>query len=133
MARLARVVAAGLPHHVTQRGNRRQPVFFSEGDYAAYLAMLAEGCRAAGTAGAGQRPAHRAHASTVGVTRFLPERAAGFLMIRELEALHAVMDNPARPAVAALSARSAASVQVSPIRRDFSATLTCARSAIHRR
>jgi phosphoglycerate kinase len=44
--------------------------------------------------------AHRAHASTVGVTRFLPERAAGFLMIRELEALHAVMDNPARPAVA---------------------------------
>jgi REP-associated tyrosine transposase len=24
MARLARIVAAGLPHHVTQRGNRRQ-------------------------------------------------------------------------------------------------------------
>ena len=32
MARLARVVAAGLPHHVTQRRNRRQPVFFGEGD-----------------------------------------------------------------------------------------------------
>ena len=31
--------------------------------------------------------AHRAHASTVGVTRFLAERAAGFLMMRELEAL----------------------------------------------
>ncbi len=50
MARLARVVAAGLPHHVTQRGNRRQTVFFGEGDYAHYIELLAEGCRAAGTA-----------------------------------------------------------------------------------
>ena len=50
MARLARVVAARVPHHVTQRGNRRQQVFFSDGDYAAYLALLAEGCRAAGVA-----------------------------------------------------------------------------------
>ncbi len=50
MARLARVVAAGLPHHVTQRGNRRQPVFFSDDDYAAYRALLAEGCQAAGVA-----------------------------------------------------------------------------------
>lgn len=47
MARLARVVAPGVPHHVTQRGNRRQQVFFSEADYAAYKALLAEGCRAA--------------------------------------------------------------------------------------
>ncbi|HEY6419512.1 MAG TPA: phosphoglycerate kinase [Candidatus Binataceae bacterium] len=46
--------------------------------------------------------AHRAHASTVGVTRFIAERAAGFLMMRELEALRAVTDNPARPAVAIL-------------------------------
>src|SRR5713226_3807976 len=30
--------------------------------------------------------AHRAHASTVGVTKFLRERAAGFLMLRELDA-----------------------------------------------
>ena len=44
--------------------------------------------------------AHRAHASTVGVTRFLPERAAGFLMMRELAALRAVTDNPQRPSVA---------------------------------
>jgi len=48
MARLARVVAAGIPHHVTQRGNRRQAVFFNDGDYAAYKALLAEGCREAG-------------------------------------------------------------------------------------
>src|SRR5579862_5023510 len=44
--------------------------------------------------------AHRAHASTVGVTRFLAERAAGFLMMRELDALRSVTDNPARPLVA---------------------------------
>ncbi|MGA9721111.1 MAG: phosphoglycerate kinase [Candidatus Binatus sp.] len=44
--------------------------------------------------------AHRAHASTVGVTRFLAERAAGFLMMRELEALRKVTENPQRPSVA---------------------------------
>ncbi len=46
--------------------------------------------------------AHRAHASTVGVTRFIPVRAAGFLMLRELEALRAVTENPAHPYVAIL-------------------------------
>ena len=46
--------------------------------------------------------AHRAHASTVGVTKFIPVRAAGFLMMRELEALRAVMDTPERPAIAIL-------------------------------
>ena len=35
MARLARVVVPGMPHHVTQRGNRRQPTFFGGEDYAA--------------------------------------------------------------------------------------------------
>jgi phosphoglycerate kinase len=44
--------------------------------------------------------AHRAHASTVGVTRFIAERAAGFLMMRELKALRAVTENPQRPSVA---------------------------------
>src|SRR5215472_17265526 len=43
--------------------------------------------------------AHRAHASTVGVTHFLRDRAAGFLMMRELEALRAVTENPAHPYV----------------------------------
>jgi phosphoglycerate kinase len=46
--------------------------------------------------------AHRAHASTVGVTKFIAERAAGFLMLRELEALRAVTENPAHPYVAVL-------------------------------
>jgi len=48
MARLARIVIPGLPHHVTQRGNRRQPVFFRDDDYRAYLALLTEHARAAG-------------------------------------------------------------------------------------
>ncbi|MGH7915145.1 MAG: phosphoglycerate kinase, partial [Candidatus Binataceae bacterium] len=46
--------------------------------------------------------AHRAHASTVGVTRFLAERAAGFLMMRELEALSTLTHEPARPYIAIL-------------------------------
>ncbi len=46
--------------------------------------------------------AHRAHASTAGVTRFIAERAAGFLMMRELEALRSVTENPQHPAVAIL-------------------------------
>ncbi|HTW87551.1 MAG TPA: phosphoglycerate kinase [Candidatus Binataceae bacterium] len=46
--------------------------------------------------------AHRAHASTVGVVAFIQTRAAGFLMMREIEALHAFTENPARPLVAIL-------------------------------
>ena len=47
MTRLARVVVPGIPHHVTQRGNRRLETFFSPADYRAYLELLAEHCRAA--------------------------------------------------------------------------------------
>jgi putative transposase len=45
MARLARIVVPGVAHHVTQRGNRRQPVFFEEADYAAYVELVAAACR----------------------------------------------------------------------------------------
>ena len=48
MARLARLVIPGLPHHVTQRGNRRQQTFFNDEDYAAYLELMAEWCREEG-------------------------------------------------------------------------------------
>jgi len=37
MARLARVVIPGMPHHVTQRRNRRQQTFFHDSDYATYM------------------------------------------------------------------------------------------------
>jgi putative transposase len=50
MPRLARIVVPGVPHHVTQRGNRRQAVFFGDADYRAYLALLAEHTRKAGVA-----------------------------------------------------------------------------------
>ena len=44
MARLARVVAPGHPHHVTQRGNRRQQTFFSDDDYRSYLELMSTWC-----------------------------------------------------------------------------------------
>src|SRR5271155_2806844 len=47
MARLARLVIPGLPHHVTQRGNGRARVFFGDDDYRLYRALLAEHCAAA--------------------------------------------------------------------------------------
>ncbi len=46
MARLARVVVPGLPHHVTQRGNGRAKTFFSDDDYRFYLKLLTDNCRA---------------------------------------------------------------------------------------
>lgn len=49
MARLARVVVPGIPHHVTQRGKGGQKTFFSDKDYEVYLGLLAEQAEAAGT------------------------------------------------------------------------------------
>jgi len=46
--------------------------------------------------------AHRAHASTEGVTRFLRPAVAGFLMQKELDYLGNALDKPARPFVAVL-------------------------------
>ncbi|MCL5072409.1 MAG: transposase [Actinobacteria bacterium] len=40
MARLARIVSPDFPHHIIQRGNRRQDVFFKEQDYENYLNLL---------------------------------------------------------------------------------------------
>ena len=40
MARIARVIAPEFPHHIIQRGNRRQKVFFNEDDYSQYLRLL---------------------------------------------------------------------------------------------
>ena len=62
------------------------------------LAALCDGlfvCDAFGSA-------HRAHASVVGITRFVRQAAAGFLMERELSYLGQALSNPARPFVAVL-------------------------------
>src|SRR6266851_1016149 len=47
MARIGRIVVPGFPHHVSQRGNRRQPVFVEPSDYQLYRDLLAERCRKA--------------------------------------------------------------------------------------
>jgi len=44
MPRIARVVIPGIPHHVTQRGNRRENVFFEDSDRQRYLQLLLEYC-----------------------------------------------------------------------------------------
>jgi phosphoglycerate kinase len=46
--------------------------------------------------------AHRAHASTVGITRFISQSAAGFLIGKELKYLGEALESPARPLVAIL-------------------------------
>ena len=44
MPRLARVVVPGIPHHVTQRGDRRMATFLCEERYQVYLDLMAEWC-----------------------------------------------------------------------------------------
>jgi phosphoglycerate kinase len=46
--------------------------------------------------------AHRAHASTEGVARLVPEHAGGLLLEREVNTLMGVLENPARPLVSVL-------------------------------
>jgi putative transposase len=45
MPRVARIVVPGLPHHVVQRGNRRQQTFFHSADYERYIDLVREACR----------------------------------------------------------------------------------------
>lgn len=40
MSRIARVVAVGLPYHITQRGNYRQDIFLDEEDRKQYLTWI---------------------------------------------------------------------------------------------
>jgi putative transposase len=77
MARLARVVAAGAPHLVTQRGNRGQKVFFSDSDFELYKSLLADGCR-------------RAHTTMLAYC-FLPDRVHLILVPRDEDGLRAAL------------------------------------------
>ncbi|HGE69540.1 TPA: phosphoglycerate kinase, partial [Candidatus Poribacteria bacterium] len=47
--------------------------------------------------------AHRAHASTAGITKFMPQSAAGFLMQKEIEYIKNKIDNPERPFIAIIA------------------------------
>ena len=49
MARMARIVVPGIPHHVTQRGNRRQTTFFCLDDYRNYIRLLKKYSKRANT------------------------------------------------------------------------------------
>ena len=49
MAGMARVVVPNYPHHVTQRGNRRQKTFFCEDDYRYYIELMSEFSTQSGT------------------------------------------------------------------------------------
>ena len=67
-------------------------------NFSRQLAALCDGlfvCDAFGSA-------HRAHASVVGITRFVKQAAAGLLMERELAYLGKALSNPERPFVAVL-------------------------------
>jgi putative transposase len=48
MARMPRLVVPGYPHHVTQRGARRQQTFFSDEDFQTYINLLADALEATG-------------------------------------------------------------------------------------
>ena len=44
MSRIARVVVPEVPHHITQRGNRRLQTFFCDEDYEAYIELMTQWC-----------------------------------------------------------------------------------------
>ena len=48
MARLARIVVPGVPHHIVQRGNRRQDVFFGDSDKDRYIEFIGRSCEGHG-------------------------------------------------------------------------------------
>jgi putative transposase len=50
MARQARIVIAETPHHVTQRGNRGEKIFFEKSDFETYVDLLREQCEDKGVA-----------------------------------------------------------------------------------
>ena len=77
-------------------------------EFSRQLAALCDGmfvCDAFGSA-------HRAHASVVGITRFVKQAAAGLLMERELAYLGKALSNPERPFVAVLGGAKVSSDKI---------------------
>jgi phosphoglycerate kinase len=70
----------------------------NDGGFSQQLASLCDGLYVNDAFGA----AHRAHASTVGITKYVTKAAAGLLMQKELEYLGRVITNPDHPFVAIL-------------------------------
>jgi REP element-mobilizing transposase RayT len=65
MPRIARTVAVGCAHHVTQRGNNRQAVFFVDDDRRVYLLLLQEQVNPAGKATLNDRFEALAHQAII--------------------------------------------------------------------
>ena len=97
MARLARVVAPGVPHHVTQRGNRRQRTFFCEAGYGMHAALLGEQGRARGVA--------------VGAWCLMPNHVHLILVPAEATALAAALGETHRRYTQAINRRGIARVR----------------------
>ena len=103
MPRAARLVLPGIPHHVTQRGNRRQPTFFSDADYAALHRAASPLVREARHQGLGLVPDAEPRPSRTGAGgRGRPARGARC----GAPALHGARSTGAR-AGAAISGRAA--------------------------
>ncbi|MEX2302406.1 MAG: hypothetical protein WD733_15800 [Bryobacterales bacterium] len=64
MARNARVVVEGVPHHITQRGNNRQDVFLVDEDRRFYIQTLRDKCQQHGVV-VGLLPDDESHAGAV--------------------------------------------------------------------
>ena len=82
MTRLARIVVPGVPHYITQGGNRDLEVFFGEADYQHYLADVAAACAKAGTA--------------VWAYCLLPDRVHFILLPQTADGLRAALAEPHR-------------------------------------
>jgi len=92
MPRLARTVFSGVAHLITQRGNRREEVFFSDADRHAYLAWMREYCVKQGV----EIPAYCLMTNHVHVVAVPPEQTAFEQVFRPLHTKYAQRINRAK-------------------------------------
>src|SRR5437763_4927817 len=71
--------------------------------------------------------AHRAHASTVGITKFIPQAAMGLLMEKELRYLHEELDHPGKPFVVIMGGATVSDKigALKPLLQKADTTLIC--------
>jgi len=100
MARLARIVVPGSPHHIIQRGNNRQDMFFAEVDRLFYL----------------RTPAERRQVAKVCMTRLAPAPMPALAYDMEDTANTAFAARPDRPYLAGGDGRIAGHGGPGPLR-----------------
>jgi putative transposase len=91
MPRQPRIIVPGIPHHVTQRGNRRERVFFSPADYRFYRGLLAVAARDAG--------------AEVWAYCFMPNHVHVILVPHSVDGLSKTFANPHRHYALTINAR----------------------------